>query len=259
MDQSRTLRYLAVFDACAYAMLEGSSADVLCQYGGRALFHLSADRRLLRCAVSNHDDPTWQRVLLDTVLWTTSLLRGLELLHASGIETASGVVAFAAASGAGKTSLAAECMRRGARLFCDDILALDDSEGPLIAHPGPPLMSVPRSTRASSLGRAQTIADFADERWLALEGSERASQPVAAIVLVERRAGSPARCAAIRATNLALLPHAVGFPHMGDRARRRFELFARLADETPVLRLSADPSLPPAALADLVESRISIR
>ena len=68
-------------------MLEGADGDVLIRYGHRAFFHLSADRRVLRCAPTERDDPIWQRVLLDTVLWTASLLRGYELLHASAVQT----------------------------------------------------------------------------------------------------------------------------------------------------------------------------
>ena len=81
--------------------------------GTARIFHLSTDGRVLRCAPTDRDDPIWQRVLLDTVLWTVSLLRGYEQLHASAVRTADGVIAFTAGSGGGKTSLAAEFLRRG--------------------------------------------------------------------------------------------------------------------------------------------------
>jgi hypothetical protein len=257
--EERVLRYSRAFDDCPFAMLESHRRDILFSYGARALFHLSADRRVLRCAPTDGDDRSWQRVLLDTVLWTTSLLRGFELLHASAVETSAGVVAFAAISGAGKTSLAAEHVRRGARLFCDDILALDDPDGQVVGYPGPPLMNLPHSLPADSLGEADVIAHFDDEQWVHLKTPSPAVQPLAAVVLVDRRSGEQARCAAIEATSLSVLPHAVGYPPVGERARRRFELLGTLASTTPVLRLVADPSVPTAELADLVEKRIGVQ
>jgi hypothetical protein len=259
-EQARVLRYRTTFDGCRYAMLDGEGSDVLFDYRPRALFHLSADRQLLRYAAPCDDaDRSWQRVLLDTVLWTTSLLCGFELLHASAVETPAGIVAFVAISGGGKTSLAAELLRRGAGLFCDDILALDDSGGRLTAHPGPPLLSLPGSVCASSLGRARTLACFDDEQWVQIERPPATRRPVAAIVLLDRHPGAPTECLTIDATNLTLLPYAIGFPHLADRARRRFEILGALADAAPILRLSADPTLPAAALADLIEHRIPIR
>lgn len=149
-------------------MLEGPEGDILFDYGRRALFHLSADHRVLRCAPAGGTGCAWQRVLLDTILWTVSLLRGFELLHASAVETPAGIVAFVAVSGGGKTSLAAECLRRGAALFCDDILALDDPDGQVVGHPGPPLMNLPLPLTVESLRQAEVIDYFGDEKWVKL-------------------------------------------------------------------------------------------
>lgn len=258
-SEERVLRYLHVFDGRPFAMLESRAGDILFQYGGWALFHLSADRSLLRCAPAAGTDLAWRRVLLDTVLWTVSLLRGFELLHASAVATPTGIIAFVAISGGGKTSLAAECLRRGAPLFCDDVLALDDPEGQVVGHPGPPLMNLPLSIMAESLGGAQVIAHFGDEQWVQIAVPPTDSQPMAAIVLTHRAQEEQAQCSAIKATNFTLLPHAFRLPHLEQRTRRRFELFAMLALTTPVLRLSADPSVPTKDLVDLVEEQVSLR
>ncbi len=253
ISEPRTLRYLQVLDQCPYAMLEGARGDVLFHYGPRALFHLSADRRQLRCAPTDAEDRTWQRVLLDTVLWSASLLSGFELLHASAVLTRAGVVAFAATSGGGKTSLAAEMIRRGALPFSDDILAVEDRDGRLLAHPGPPLLNLPATSR---LPGSVVIADFGEEHWVWL--SRSAPLPpteLAAVVLLDRQ-GDGAACAPVDATSMTLLPYAIGFPHMGDRARQRFELCGAIAAGVPVLQLRAHPSLGPAALADLVQDAL---
>lgn len=257
-SEARTLRYLQSFDDCPFAMLEGPAGDVLFHYGPRALFHLSADRRVLRCAPTVDDDPAWQRVLLDTVLWTISLLRGFELLHASAVETSAGVVAFVASSGGGKSTMATEYLRRGAQLFCDDILALDNRDGGVVGYPGLPLMNVPRHVSTDSLSNVRVVGEFHGEHWLQVEVSRLAAGSLRTIVLIERVPGVPASCSRVDATSLTLLPYAIGFPHLGGRARRRFELFSAVASTTPVFRLSADPAVPPAVLADLVEDRIQV-
>ncbi len=257
--EERVLRWLHVFDGRPYAMLEGPTGDVLVVYGSRAIFHLSADHRLLRCAVADEDEIAWQRVLLDTVLWTTSLLHGFALLHASAVETPAGALAFVGVSGGGKTSLAAECVRRGAGLFCDDILALERTGESLVARPGPPLMTLPRALAVDPLPGAAVIADCGDERWVRVDRPPSADLPLAAVVMLNRAAGEPARCEAIPATTMDLLAHGVWLSGHDDGERRRFELFGLLAATTPVLALTADPSVTPAQLADLVDAEISLR
>ena len=58
-------------------------------------------------------------------------------MHASAVQGATGVTAFAAFSGGGKSSVARQLMSRGALLFADDIIALPPADGELRAHPGP--------------------------------------------------------------------------------------------------------------------------
>ena len=69
---------------------------MLFHYRERALFHLSADHGVLRCAISERGT-AWQRVLLDTVFWTISLLQGFELLHAGAVVTSQGLIALVGA------------------------------------------------------------------------------------------------------------------------------------------------------------------
>jgi hypothetical protein len=195
---------------------------------------------------------------MDTVLWTVGLLRGYELLHASAVETGAGVVAFVSGMGGGKTSLAVEWIKRGAVLFADDIVALDDRSGAVLGYPGPPLMNVPAS-QEGSLPEAVTLARFGDERWVQLDTRSRAPAQLSAIVIVHRAPGEVARCDPITASSLGLLPYAVSLPHLEGRARRRFELLSAAAQSTPMLRLGADPAVPPAQLADLVQAQIASR
>ncbi len=256
LDEQWYLRNLQAYNGSPYVMLEGAGGDILFQYGRAALFHLSEDRTVLRCSVADEADPIWQRVLMDTILWAVSLLRGFELLHASAVSTPRGVVALVAGTGGGKSSLAAEYLRRGATLFADDVVALDDAAGAVVAFPGPPLMNLPRPLAPDQLGGADVLADFGDERWVLFERDNPSAQPLAAVVLIQRVAGAHAGCSRVDATSLTLLPHAVSLPHLQQRARHRFDVFGAVASTATVLALTADPLLPTSDLADLVEQQL---
>jgi hypothetical protein len=239
-------------------MLGDVDGDVLFAYGRSTIVHLPADRTTLRYAVSDEDDPAWQRVLMDTILWTASLLRGFELLHAAAVSGEHGLIALVAHTGGGKTSLAAEFVRRGADLFADDVVALDDASGAVLAHPGPPLMNLPLSLAPEAFG-ARTVADFGSERWVVLDRGAIAPRAMAAVVLINRVAGETLRCTPIPSSSLALLPHAVTLPHLHDRARRRFDIFGGMVADAPIFSLHADPAVPPSELADVIEDRLAAK
>jgi hypothetical protein len=243
--------WTTAIDGRRYEMELGTSGDYLLTYGNDAVFHLSRDLRELRCAPAQRWAPDWQRFLLDTILWSASLLRGTELLHASAVRGPRGVVAFAGISGGGKTSLSVELIRRGAALFTDDILALPPSAGALIAHPGPPVINLPRAQRLGDLG--ELLARFGDEDWVRVAEAATRPERVAAVCLLRRRRGAALAMRRLRPTALDLLPFTLGFSRPRSRMRQRFLLFARLATEVPVYELSAPPSSPPSAVADLVE------
>ena len=255
--QPRYLRNFQVYDGAPYAMLEAVEGDVLFAYGRTALAHLSADRRVLRYVAGAEPGPASQRVLVDTILWTVSLLHGFVLLHASAICGDHGLVGLVARMGGGKSTLAAEFVRRGAALFSDDIVALDDGDGQVVAYPGPPLMNLPSPLTPEVLGGGSILADFGDERWVQLDRVDTAAQAFAAVVILHRMAREHPRCERIEATSLTLLPHGVSLPHLEDHARRRFDIFGGVVAHAPIFSLHADPALPPSDLADLVECQVA--
>jgi hypothetical protein len=246
--------WTTAIDERLYTMELGNAGDYLMTYRDTGAFLLSPDTRDLRCAPTDRSASDWQRFLLDTVLWSASLLRGAELLHASAVHGTKGVVAFAGFSGAGKTSVAAELIRRGAEFFTDDILALAPSLEGLRAHPGPPLMNVPRKGRGSVgfNGFCERLARFTKEDWVTVTDAAAEPDRVAAICLLRRRDGAGLSLRPLQPTVLDLLPFTIGFRHLG-RMRQQFMLFARLATEVPVYELFAPLDAPPPALADLVE------
>jgi hypothetical protein len=247
--------WTTAIDERLYTMELGNAGDYLMTYRDTGTFLLSPDMRELRCAPAARWAPDWQRFLLDTVLWSASLLRGVELLHASAVHGTKGVVAFAGFSGAGKTSVAAELIRRGGGFFTDDILALAPSLQGLRAHPGPSLMNVPRKGRSGVgfSGFCERLARFTNEDWVGLTDAAPEPDRVAAICLLRRRRGAGLSLRPLQPTVLDLLPFTIGFRHLRGRMRQQFMLFARLATEVPVYELFAPLDAPPPALADLVE------
>jgi hypothetical protein len=244
--------WVTAIDGRPYTMARGRHGDYLMTYGQDARFLLSPDLRELRCCPTDTSQAAWRRFLLDTVLWSSSLLRGTELMHASAVQGPTGVTAFAAFSGGGKSSLARELMRRGAPLFADDILALPPADGELRAHPGPALMNLPSQDRRHG-GVGEVIARFPGEDWVTVPRAARECDRIVAICLLRRRSGAGLALRRLRPTVLDLLPFSVGFRHLGGRLRQRFLLFARLAAEADVYELSAPLDAPARSLADVVE------
>jgi len=251
----------------------------------RAIHHLSADAGLLQCAPADPADPSWWRVVLDSALFTVALLRGYEALHSGAVATPEGAIAIAAATGGGKSTLLTELLGRGHALLADDVLVLEPrGEQPPLAHPGPPLMTVP-ANRLPALheqshrpGRRpdppQEIASLGDERWIAVPVHPE-PLPLRALVVLDRRpasqppgsrtagsgpetgSGSPGSGPATKPTleriedPLApLLGTLIGFPRSPERRRTRFELASVLAGTIALWRLTAPLDTPPEVLAD---------
>lgn len=80
--------------------------------------------------------PDWAFILPAQALPLAATLRGREVFHAAGVVVDGGAVLFSGPPGAGKSSLAAAFLRRGANLLGDDAIALERRDGALLAHPG---------------------------------------------------------------------------------------------------------------------------
>ncbi len=159
------------------------------EYGAHLL---SPDGQLLQCDPEGVPDGSWQRLLIAQVLPFAALLHGLEVFHASAVVQRGEALAFLGRSRAGKTSLALELCRRGARFLADDVLALECRDGRLLAHPGTPLAGVDRVHRDSENNMGgdiggQVVAVNVRERLVRVAG---AVEPVAlaAMFFLDRRA-----------------------------------------------------------------------
>jgi hypothetical protein len=223
----------------------------------RAIHHLCADASVLRCAPSDAADPSWWRVVLDSVLFTVALLQGYEALHASALAMPDGVIAITAATAGGKSTLLAELLGRGSALMADDVLVLEPrGTEPPLAQPAPPLMTVPaaRLPALSVAQRTETICSIEDEHWIAVPVHPGAL-PLRALVVLDRQPDShePASQVSLQRIERPLAPlldSLMSFPRVPERQRARFELASVLASTIGLWRLSAGLDTPPEVLAD---------
>jgi hypothetical protein len=238
----------------------GAGGDLLFANGTRARFRLDAEKRSLMCAPLC-PGMGWQRTLLTKVLSSISVMLGYEALHASAVDSPSGVVAIAAPSGMGKTTLALELMRRGWPLMSDDVLALANTPEGVLGYPATPHMNVSASSSdglaTEDIGSA--LAVLAGERWIAAYDTARDARPVRAICLLERSAGLSLDVHVLPPNPLPLAPYVLGLTGDVERERRKFCLYADLMGSVTLMRLTCDASVRPSDLADLIEGTLADR
>jgi hypothetical protein len=242
-----------VSDNEAFVVVRSQTGEHRFFHGGRELFHLSADHQTLLSAPSAARDTRWWRILLDSVLFTVSLLRGNEAMHAGAVATPDGGVAVVGGSSAGKSTLLGQLRREGHELVTDDILALTTAGDQVLAHPGPPLMTLPR-LRAGSFGTA--ISSVGDEVWTAVPVVS-APVPLRRLVLLDRRPGRQSGMHRIKSPLALLLTHLLRFPPTSERELARFSLASAVATRTELWRLVADTNTPPEQLAALALRELS--
>lgn len=83
--------------------------------------------------------------------------QGSPVLHASGVVTGSGVVAFTGPSGRGKSTMVASFLRRGAALLTDDALPVYVRGDQVVAAPSLPFMKLWPETAECALALPDTL------------------------------------------------------------------------------------------------------
>lgn len=152
-------------------------------------------------------EDAYQRNVLPMVLQ----VRGREVLHASAVQTASGIVALCARSGVGKSTLAYALSRRGHALWADDAVAFDGAGAHVIALPLPFRIRL----------RPPSAAHFGVPAW-SPDGHPAGgrSAPLGAVCVLERASVTEVRRIPPAQAFSAVLPHAYCFS-LADQDRRR--------------------------------------
>jgi hypothetical protein len=132
--------------------------------------------------------------LLGSVLAFVLQLRGITCLHASAISVDGKAVALAGPSGAGKSTTAAAFARRGFVAITDDLLALEEGHGGVVAHSGCPRLRLHPEAVHLLYGAPDALPPLAPnwhKRYLDLRSQglrfERNALSLAAIYLLEER------------------------------------------------------------------------
>lgn len=246
------LGWQAPIDGVAFAAERGRAGDHLFQHGGHPVSHLSADAKVLRCAPAAGEPLGW-RVILDSVLFSVALIAGYEALHAGAVATDDGAVAITAPAGGGKSTLLAELLRGGSALLADDIVVLEAGSTAPLAHPGPPLMTVPEAV-APALGAP--IGCLGGERWIGVPTYPRAI-PLVGLVVLSRVPGLATGLQRVGDPFGVLMTSLLRYPRSPRRERSRFEMAAAIASQVPVWELRADPEVDPESLAILLRAGLA--
>ncbi|MGQ0799775.1 MAG: hypothetical protein ACT4NL_06650 [Pseudomarimonas sp.] len=109
------------------------------------------------------DGTTREHLLLDQVLPRVLAHRGLLLLHASAVLIGERAVCFVAASGVGKSTLAAMLAAQGCPLLADDVVRIEVAPDDLFVHPGYPSLRLwEDSTALVPVRHVRSVAPMAD-------------------------------------------------------------------------------------------------
>jgi hypothetical protein len=236
----------------------GQAGCLLFSYGELAQFRFDPAAGRLGCSPADLEALDWQRVLLGRVLAHVSIAFGREALHAAAVETSLGVVAIAAPGGMGKSTLAAELVRRGHRFFCDDVLVLGSGEG-AEAYPGSPHMNLDLvGDGAGATFAGSTLGVLSGERWIAVGDYASRPAPVAAIVLLERAAGLSLEARSLPTSPLTLAPFMIGLPEDEGREDTRFALYSDLVESAAIVHLSGGAGHGPSEFAETLERALGL-
>jgi hypothetical protein len=187
--------------------------------------------------------------LLGPVLAFVLSLRGITCLHASALSVDGRAVALAGPSGAGKSTTAAAFAGRGFRVLTDDLLALGEAHGKVIAHPGYPRLRLWPEASVILYGDPDALPPLTpnwDKRYLDLQSnpSKFEHQPLhlsSIYLLDECRDDSKApsvESLTASAALLGLLANSRGHCHWDRQSRRReFGVLGRLVGCVPVKRV----------------------
>ena len=215
------------------------------------------DGTSVKCAVPKVTAWRWERLLFAQVLPLAAALRGRELFHSSAVAVDDSAIAFVGLSGAGKSSIAAHLVARGASLVTDDVLALERTQFGVLAHPGTGLAGLDTRELAamSAEGRARvgTRVGKADKVYLAVPVAEE-PLPLRALYFIVRKAGGPIAVEE-RSSDASLLLGSSFIAYL--RSARylvdHLEMCAWIAGEVPVFEISVPPTARATDVAAQVE------
>ena len=219
-------------------------------------FNSDASQLGIRCTIPEMTGDI-TALLVGAGLATALHLRGIPVLHASAVIADRKAILVAGPAGAGKSTLTAALVTKGAPLLAEDLAVLTIGENDISVQAGYPRLRlcpdatlvVERSARDLPRVFGAFIPD--DKRWVNaadLAGGFRTTPaPLGAIYLLAPRCAdrSAAKIEPLPAhrAGLALLSHLYGTRWLRIPKARALEWCARIAGQVPVRILQAPPGL----------------
>ncbi len=241
----------------SYVEVRPQAGETLCAYEGVGRFLVRGGAEITVDAEAGVDAALVRHALVGPVMAPLLWQRGLFTLHASVVVIAGKAVAFVAASGEGKSTVAAAHYFAGCTLVSDDIAVLPWQSAPIVVAPAfPRLRAFPDTLRG--LGQdadgQPRVHSLLDKCSVIVERFATASLPLSAVYVIETGPAHAIVPLAKKDALMQLMKHSyaayqlapiVGFGvHM--------KMAARVAEQVPCYRLLRRREF--AALPELVRS-----
>jgi hypothetical protein len=181
--------------------------------------------------------------------------RGITALHASAFCMEGRAIALAGAAGAGKSTTVAALAQRGLAVLCEDIAALEETDGEFAVESGYPRVCLWPESVELLMGRVDSLPRITpnwEKCYLQLggakDGLEAQKQPLGAVyILAPRETENAPRVEEVGSREVLLeLVQNTYMNWLLDREQRaqEFELLSRLVSQIPVRRIvpHTDPS-----------------
>jgi hypothetical protein len=226
---------------------------------GRVL--ISADGIDLLC----EPDPVnkdWATIVSAQALPLAATLRGLEVMHASGVVLGGKAVLIMGPSGAGKSSLAAALIGAGGQLLSDDAVALTLGDGALSAYPGSVLLRL-RATEDERLSAEERDAlghpaSFVNGRHRYLSAHMSEAVQLGSVLLLERSADEPAIEQLVAVDPFELIASTFNLSvRTPARLQRQLDVVSAIASAGLAHRLRVQPGVDATQLAAIAQENFA--
>jgi hypothetical protein len=229
---------------------------------GHGDYVISPDGTQVTCMPERRSSRRWQRFLIGQILPLAASLQGLEILHASAVRIGNQTIGFVGDSGAGKTTLAANLLLRGATFVADDVIALERSPEGLLAHPGTPLIGI-KSGQADLVdemtrrGIASVMRADREETLCKLPRPDAAA-PLGRLYFIDREThGGPLRFDLIDDARLLMTATFSVVQRDPARLERLLDVAARIATSSAAYWIRVPPGMTAPEMADAVERHVA--
>jgi hypothetical protein len=205
---------------------------------------------------------SWANILPFQALPLAATIRGLEVMHASGVVLDGTAVLVAGPPGAGKSSLAAALVRAGGALLSDDAVALQMRDDELIAHAGSTVLQLramenQRLSEGEREALGQPTSAVADKhRYVSDVAPDPA--PLAGLFLLQRSSEQPAveQLAAVDPFELIASTFNLSV-RTPTRLQRQLDVVSAIASGGLAHRLRVQPSVDATQLAAMIQAHLA--